>query len=803
MPPMNTMMAIGRIICKHASKSSTSQSRMPKPSKVDLAAAGSSTGEPYEKYQNRKGRKSAEKQESRKALESASKHAAHLQSSSAASTPPRPRTRSQNKKSGTTGSKRGRERSLSKSRGSKSTPPPAKASQKGQTSQSEIFSDGESPEKRKKKRKRGKGGQSDDQGSKDKSTTKLTLSEAASRSRTDPAMQHRSPLQPPHQEPIRDELDWNKTGSLRAYHLSKRAANPNRELSLPGHATSHVPGMIKTSLISLTEVVKNPKLLERPLEDSADKGKSSTSVAPPSGSRRLIVGVDPLPNESDPPEAVASSSFTDDKRSGGKAQSKGKTLPKARPAKPWVYELDPGTGTTEPFYYIDGIPRPYFGWSYPDQMVGRKLGCSEVRAMDQPQEHSEFLGGRAEQVLQEWQSVLDETDRPLDQSVLSNYDEMVKCYDDLNSHVEKRRQDIVNCEGYAQNIIARGETLLVRFHRRAMAELTHAHGVAFALEHEKAELKSRVEHQSRELDDLRAELHGYQVKITAHNAVASDYHKMHADLENMRQRNIKLDSDLEDLREENDRLKRENDLLSAGLTWAEKAEYSAKAESSQVTPSTSTATSSRAPIQLPRQPIRSEPLAGPSRETASMASMTEAMIPILKDNISQMVADAIRQHVGVTASADKAHIAKLELRLTQLSTPPLAPSTSIGSNLPPCDSRSVAKAMQSSPAQLEHMLPLPVGFSPLRQSETQTSTSLAESEESDGTGVTAISSPVKPAIVTKITRCRTNEIVAVFDDKGNRVEQKAVSPTASSSLAPDESAMETDTDTDAPTTSNK
>ena len=45
-------------------------------------------------------------------------------------------------------------------------------------------------------------------------------------------------------------------------------------------------------------------------------------------------------------------------------------------------------------------------------MVGRKLGCPEVRAMGQPQEQSEFLGGRAEKVLREWQSVLDEIKPP-------------------------------------------------------------------------------------------------------------------------------------------------------------------------------------------------------------------------------------------------------------------------------------------------------------------------------------------------------------------------------------------------------
>ena len=55
--------------------------------------------------------------------------------------------------------------------------------------------------------------------------------------------------------------------------------------------------------------------------------------------------------------------------------------------------------------------------------------------------------------------------------------------------------------------------------------------------------------------------------------------------------------------------------------------------------------------------------------------------------------------------------------------------------------RLVAKAMQSSPSDLEQLLPLPVGFSPLRLSETQASTSVAESEESDGTGCFEIGIP--------------------------------------------------------------
>ena len=276
-------------------------------------------------------------------------------------------------------------------------------------------------------------------------------------------------------------------------------------------------------------------------------------------------------------------------------------------------------------------------------------------------------------------------------------------------------------------------------------------------------------------------------------------------MEVLRQRNIKLDSDLEDLREENDRIKRENDLLSAGLSWGERAEYSAKAEAAQFIPPASNVAPQGAPDRLPRQHDSVEPVAGPSRTPITMSDMTQAMIPLLKDNISQIVNDALKTHTAQAATikaADRAHIAKLELRLTQLSQQPLASTSSQGSIQQPYDERLVAKAMQSSPSELEHLLPLPVGFSPLRQSETQTSTSVAESEESDGTGGFETGSLGKPATVTKITHHDTNNVVAVFASGTVKAKTIVGTPTTSEAQSPDHSAMETDTDTDTHTVSD-
>ena len=500
-----------------------------------MAAAGSSTGEPYEKYQNRKGRKSAEKQEYRKSQEEASSHASFIQSSAGGSTPKRPRTRSRDKKSTGKGSKRSRDRSESIQRVGKAKPPPAKASRPSQASPSDFTSDGESGGKREKKRNQGKSSQSEDTVS-EAPSPKQTLAEAADKSRKDVAIQHRSPLHPPAPGPVRDDPTWNVTGSLRTYQLSKEAAKPNRGINPPGH----VPGTITTTLLSLKEVVKDPTLLIKPQAGPADKGPD-----PARGTKRLIVGVDTLPQQPDSSGAQASPAHTVGKGVSGTSKSKGKSLPVTKPAKPWVYDVDPGTGTTEPFYYVDGIPRPYFGWTYPDQMVGRKLGCPQVRAMGKPQEQAEFLGGRAEKVLREWQFVLDETDRPLDPSVLSNYSELVKCYSELNSHVERRRQDIVNCEGYAQNIIARGETLLQRFHERAMTELDGTRGRVLALEKDKTTLQVTVSAQARDLNALRAQVQGLQAKVKSHRTAVSEQNELRADVESLRQRNIKLDSELE------------------------------------------------------------------------------------------------------------------------------------------------------------------------------------------------------------------------------------------------------------------
>ena len=92
---------------------------------------------------------------------------------------------------------------------------------------------------------------------------------------------------------------------------------------------------------------------------------------------------------------------------------------------------------------------------------------------------------------------------------------------------------------------------------------------------------------------------------------------------------------------------------------------------------------------------------------------------------------------GESAAADKAQIAQLQLQIQQLSKQTLVPRIVCWwASVPPQDlMRLVAKAMQSSPAELEQMLPLPVGFSPLGQSEAQASASFGRVlVESDGTG---------------------------------------------------------------------
>ena len=419
--------------------------------------------------------------------------------------------------------------------------------------------------------------------------------------------------------------------------------------------------------------------------------------------------------------------------------------------------------------------------------------------MAKPQEQSEFLGGRAEIVLREWQSVLDETDRPLDPSVLSNYSELVKCYSELNSHVERRRQDIVNCEGYAQNIIARGETLLEKFHQRAMTELDSAKGRVLALEKDKAALITTVDAQARDLNTMRVQIQGLQAKVKSHRTSTIEHHALQADIEFQRERNIKLDSVLEDLREDNDRLTRENNLLSAGMTWGEKAEVTAQAEAAQLTPPPPGVVAQTAPAQLPRQTDRQETVAGPSQPSINMDTVTQAMLPLLQDNISQMVTAAVRAQAGESAAADKAHIAQLQLQIEQLSKHTLVPPSSTGGHLPPQGMRLVAKAMQGSPAELEQLRSLPAG--PLGQSEAQASASLAGSGNSDGTGGFEPVSHGTPTYVRGITHHDTNRVVALFDT-GTVVAAVVDSPTTSVNEPSDVTVMETETESDAHTVSD-
>ena len=78
--------------------------------------------------------------------------------------------------------------------------------------------------------------------------------------------------------PSNDQAEWNVTGSLRAYHLSKAAASAPKDLSRPGH----VPGMIKTTLFSIKDVIKNPKLRKLSHDDDPADGGSPSQVEPPS-----------------------------------------------------------------------------------------------------------------------------------------------------------------------------------------------------------------------------------------------------------------------------------------------------------------------------------------------------------------------------------------------------------------------------------------------------------------------------------------------------------------------------------------
>ena len=127
--------------------------------------------------------------------------------------------------------------------------------------------------------------------------------------------------------------------------------------------------------------------------------------------------------------------------------------------------------------------------------------------------------------------------------------------------------------------------------------------------------------------------------------------------------------------------------MSAGLSWGEKADIAAQAETAQLTPPPPGIVAQTASAQLPMQTDREENVAGPSQPSISMDTMTQAMLPLLQDNISQMVTAAVRAQAGESAAADKAHIAQLQLQIQQLSRQTLVPPSSTGGQLPPQDMR--------------------------------------------------------------------------------------------------------------------
>ena len=488
----------------------------PPPTK-DGGDAGSNSGGSYSLHQNRKSRKSEEKRVSRAEQASASEEAARI---AAMPPPPPPRlTRSQTRKAADQIVRRAR----SQSRGGRGSSPPSKVSKSAMSpvsSQSGASSDdGVSKRKRRRKRKSKVSGASDS-GSEPyvDPSGRPTLKDTAAKERLDPAMQHRSPLVPPVQSPIRDQAEWNVQGSLFQYHLDAKRAQQHKSLDTPGH----VPGMIRGNIVSVAEVMQNPQLLEASSCDeegpgSSMAGPSSADLPPfsaPPGAEQEARSGTPSRKRGRGPTAAASShpDLSGEGATGGhRPDTSGlgtDGAPFQRPATAWVYPRDPGTGTTEPFYFQDGIPRPYFGWTYPDQMVGRRLGCSTVRAMDQPQEKEEFLGGQVEKVLNDWSALLDRTGRSLNSDDLSHYDDLLKCYAALNNHVERRRQDIVNCEGYAQNILVRGEHLLKRFHTRLMAELATAEGSVDLCRQHSDSIEQQSAQKSKEIVTLRRDAAG-------------------------------------------------------------------------------------------------------------------------------------------------------------------------------------------------------------------------------------------------------------------------------------------------------
>ena len=92
----------------------------------------------------------------------------------------------------------------------------------------------------------------------------------------------------------------------------------------------------------------------------------------------------------------------------------------------------------------------------------------------------------------------------------------------------------------------------------------------------------------------------------------------------------------------------------------------------------------------------------------------------------------------------------------------------------------------------------PTKFSPLRLSEIESSTTMVETDLSDGASTDPVSSLDPTATVTKITKTSTNEVVARFDSGVAEVEPTVSEPTTSEAQSPGPEAME-ETEAEDPT----
>ena len=589
------------------------------------------SGEPFQQYQNTKAYK--------KAVKKASWMSRKVKALKAPPQPPSspPRTRSRDKKpnggkSTGKGAKRPRERSQSQAKGGKSLPPPAKA-QKSDTARSAAPKGGKQPAPGKGKGGpvKGKGsGQGWDKSAKGKSH-KMTLAEAADKARKDPAMQHRSPLEPPKQAPIQDQSDWNTSGSVRAYYLAKKAICPT-DLSRPGH----VPGMIGTNLISVRSVLKNPELSKSSIGDGSPDGTSASKPDKPSST---VTAEPRQPSHSrwlgrpTPPTHMLV-----------EAEDRLVTLHPPQAVNLFVREtLWPGFihwtqagAPRSPSIIKMGFPDPTLAGHIQTKWWAENWDVLRVQSLDDHDTWEEIAADEIGGMLDQWESVIYDRSRPLEDHDLDFYAGLVTHFKDINSRVERRRKDMVNIEGFAQNVLARTESLLKAFHERLSTQMVSNKQSAVSMTDHSAKIEAIMEGQRLEIAALRGELKDCKVRENAHQAVAEAYHGTKEDLEKTRQRNVRLDSELEDLREENDRLRQENVLLSQRRTWAERAECQAQAEATQRRPPPP-------PPPPPQAPEPVGPVAGPSHPQPQAVG--------LQDNVStfaQMLETAMERNQAKT-----------------------------------------------------------------------------------------------------------------------------------------------------------